>query len=74
MYDDKTINEKSKILVPSMVLNFSKYDKLNQKERVKLKKEFPNSIMISNLKKQGFEKVHFEILDTIFAISEANDD
>jgi GTP-binding protein len=53
---------------------FTKLDKLKQKEKSKLKKEFSNSIMISNLKKQGFEKVHFEILDTIFAISEANDD
>jgi GTP-binding protein len=53
---------------------FTKLDKLNQKEKTKLKKEFPDSIMISNLKKQGFDRVQFEILDTIFAIGEASDD
>jgi len=51
---------------------FTKLDKLNQKEKTKLKKEFPNSIMISNLKKQGFEKVHYEILHTIFGIDKAD--
>jgi len=53
---------------------FTKLDKLNQKEKTKLRKEFPDSIMISNLKKQGFDRVQFEILDTIFAIGEASDD
>ena len=47
---------------------FTKLDKLNQKEKTKLKKEFPNSIMISNLKKQGLDKVHYEIMNTIFGI------
>jgi GTP-binding protein len=51
---------------------FTKLDKLNQKEKTKLKKEFPNSIMISNLKKTGLEKVHNEILHTIFDIKETN--
>jgi GTP-binding protein len=45
---------------------FTKYDKLNQKERVKLKKEFPNSIKISNLKKSGYDKIHQEIFKHIF--------
>jgi GTP-binding protein len=45
---------------------FTKIDKLNQKERNKLKRDFPNSITVSNLKKNGHEKVHGEILDTIF--------
>jgi len=53
---------------------FTKMDKLNQKERNKLKKEFPNSIGISNLKKQGFDRVHFEILQTIFGISVGSKD
>jgi GTP-binding protein len=48
---------------------FTKLDKLNQKEKTKLKKEFSDAIMISNLKKQGFDKVHYEILDTIFGIN-----
>jgi GTP-binding protein len=52
---------------------FTKIDKLNQKERNKLKREFPNSITVSNLKKNGHDRVHFEILDTIFAISQLKD-
>ncbi len=48
---------------------FTKIDKLNQKERAKLKREFPDAIVLSNLKKHGHEKLHFEILDTIFGIS-----
>jgi len=48
---------------------FTKIDKLNQKERNKLKKDFPASIMVSNLKKNGHDRVHLEILDTIFDVS-----
>ena len=52
---------------------FTKIDKLNQKERAKLKKEFPGSITVSNLKKNGHDRVHVEILQTIFDINnEAN--
>jgi len=47
---------------------FTKMDKLNQKERNKLKREFPGSISISNLKKNGHERVHREILQTIFGV------
>jgi len=47
---------------------FTKIDKLNQKERAKLKREFPGSITVSNLKKNGHDRVHFEILQTIFDI------
>jgi len=47
---------------------FTKIDKLNQKERNKLKREFPGSITVSNLKKSGFDRVHKEILATIFGI------
>jgi GTP-binding protein len=43
-------------------------DKLNQKERNKLKREFPGSISVSNLKKNGYERVHEEILKTIFGL------
>jgi len=53
---------------------FTKIDKLNQKERNKLKKEFPTAITLSNLKKNGHDKVHYEILETIFAISKMTDD
>lgn len=47
---------------------FTKIDKLNQKERSKLKKEFPNSITLSNLKKSGLDRVHKNILETIFGV------
>jgi len=47
---------------------FTKIDKLNQKERNKLKREFPGSITLSNLKKNGHERVHCEILDSIFGV------
>ncbi len=47
---------------------FTKIDKLNQKERSKLKREFPGSITVSNLKKNGHERMHIEILQTIFDI------
>ncbi len=49
---------------------FTKIDKLNQKERAKLKKEFPDAIVLSNLKKNGHDRVHLEILETIFAVSQ----
>ena len=45
---------------------FTKIDKLNQKEKTALKKKYPNSIFISNLKKLGEDKVHREIFETIF--------
>jgi GTP-binding protein len=47
---------------------FTKMDKLNQKERNRLKREFPGSISVSNLKKSGHERVHREILQTIFGV------
>jgi len=49
---------------------FTKIDKLNQKERAKLKREFPGSITVSNLKKNGHDQVHYEILQTIFGIED----
>jgi GTP-binding protein len=45
---------------------FTKIDKLNQKERNALKREFPGSITISNAKKSGTDRVHREIFETIF--------
>jgi len=50
---------------------FTKIDKLNQKERNKLKREFPGSITLSNLKKNGHDRVHQNILQTIFAIDDS---
>ena len=52
---------------------FTKIDKLNQKERGRLKREFPGSIAVSNLKKSGYERVHEEILHTIFGVGERED-
>ncbi len=49
---------------------FTKTDKLNQKEKAKLKKEFPDSITLSNLKKNGHERVHQNILKTIFGVDD----
>ncbi len=49
---------------------FTKIDKLNQKERAKLKREFPGSITVSNLKKNGHDRVHHEILQTIFGVED----
>jgi GTP-binding protein len=52
---------------------FTKIDKLNQKERSKLKREFPGSITLSNLKRNGYERVHKEILQTIFGVEDEAD-
>ena len=49
---------------------FTKIDKLNQKERNKLKREFPGSITVSNLKKNGHDRVHQNILQTIFGVED----
>jgi len=49
---------------------FTKIDKLNQKERAKLKREFPGSITISNLKRNGHDRVHQNILQTIFGVED----
>ena len=52
---------------------FTKIDKLNQKERSRLKRDFPGSITLSNLKKNGYDRVHVEIMDTIFGINDTNE-
>ena len=51
---------------------FTKIDKLNQKERNKLKREFPGSITLSNLKKNGHGRVHQNILQTIFGVEDSS--
>jgi len=45
---------------------FTKIDKLNQKELSKLKKEFPNALMISNLKKRGIQRANEAIFYSLF--------
>ena len=49
---------------------FTKIDKLNQKEKAKLKREFPSSITVSNLKKNGYERMHQIVLQTIFGVDD----
>ena len=49
---------------------FTKIDKLNQKERAKLKREFPGSITLSNSKKSGHVRVHQKILQAIFGVGD----
>ncbi len=49
---------------------FTKIDKLNQKERIALKKEFPNAITISNSKRVGYDRVHQKIFEHIFGVTE----
>lgn len=52
---------------------FTKVDKLTQKEKAKLRKEFPGSIILSNLKKSGHDRVHQAILHTIFGIEDQSE-
>ncbi len=68
--DDDVQNYISEFIRPDQkyLTVFTKIDKLNQKERNKLKREFPGSITVSNLKKNGHDRVHYEILNTIFDI------
>ncbi len=44
---------------------FTKIDKLNQKEQNKLRKEFPEAIMVSSSKKRGLQKVNKIIFDIL---------
>jgi GTP-binding protein len=45
---------------------FTKSDKLNQKERSRLKKSFPNALLVSNLKKSGINEINLEIFKRVF--------
>ncbi|TET90051.1 MAG: YihA family ribosome biogenesis GTP-binding protein [Sulfurovum sp.] len=70
--DDDVENYISEFIRPDQryLTVFTKIDKLNQKERAKLKREFPGSITVSNLKKNGHDRVHHEILQTIFGVDD----
>ncbi len=70
--DDDVENYISEFIRPDQkyLTVFTKIDKLNQKERAKLKKDFPGSITLSNLKKNGHDKVHKIILQTIFGVED----
>ena len=49
---------------------FTKIDKLNMKEKRALKKAFPGCITISNLKRDGYDRIHQKIFEHIFGIEE----
>ncbi|MEJ2489655.1 MAG: ribosome biogenesis GTP-binding protein YihA/YsxC [Sulfurovaceae bacterium] len=48
---------------------FTKIDKLNQKERYALQKDFPGTITFTNLKPHTLEPLHKEVLKTIFGVA-----
>jgi len=45
---------------------FTKIDKLKQKERAALMKEFPGAITLSNTKRVGTQRVHQKIFESVF--------
>ena len=45
---------------------FTKADKLNQKEKSKLLREFPDALLVSNLKKSGIDKAREAIFRSLF--------
>jgi GTP-binding protein len=45
---------------------FTKIDKLKQSELAKLKKEYPDALFVSNVKKRGFEKVKEKINEILW--------
>ena len=47
---------------------FTKSDKLNQKELSKLKKAYPNALLISNLKRSGIETANKTIFKELFGV------
>lgn len=70
--DDDVFSNLQKIVRPDqkILTVFTKIDKLNQKERAALKKEFPDSITFTNLKNYTIDPVHKEILFTVFGVTE----
>ncbi|MCX2682368.1 ribosome biogenesis GTP-binding protein YihA/YsxC [Campylobacter sp. MIT 21-1685] len=47
---------------------FTKSDKLSQSQKTKLKNEFPDAILVSNLHKSGFERLELEIFNQVLAV------
>jgi GTP-binding protein len=72
--DESVDNYLKEIIDPTqiMIKVFTKIDKLNQKELSQLRREFPNSIMLSNSKKRGIEKLLNIIYEILF--TDKNDD
>ena len=51
---------------------FTKIDKLKQSEIAKLKKEHPNALFVSNVKKRGIDNVKRKINEILWGINENN--
>ena len=51
---------------------FTKIDKLKQSEIAKLKKEFPNALFVSNVKKRGINEVKRKINEILWGENENN--
>ncbi len=47
---------------------FTKADKLNQKEKNKLLREFPDAVLVSNLKKSGIDKATKIVFSSLFGV------
>ncbi len=66
---DKSVGEYiSSLLRPDQkILNiFTKSDKLNQKEKSALRKDFPDGLLVSSSKKSGIDKALVEIFNSLF--------
>ena len=66
---DKSVDEfLSSLLRPDQkILHiFTKSDKLNQKEKSALRKDFPRALLVSSSKKSGVDKARKEIFDSLF--------
>ena len=73
---DKNVEDYVKtILRPDQKLLriFTKADKLNQKEKSALRKDFPNALLVSSSKKSGIDKALISIFDSLFGEIEDND-
>lgn len=71
---DKNVNEYvSALLKPDqeIIQIFTKADKLNQKEKSALKKDFPGSILVSSSNKSGINIALEKIFNSIFQIRES---
>ena len=49
---------------------FTKIDKLKQSELAKLKKNYPNALFVSNVKKKGIEEVRKKINEILWGVDE----
>ena len=68
---DKKIQEYLKSIIKdnqNLIIIFTKIDKLNQAQKSKIKKSYPNAILISNTKKDGIK----ELEDFLYSYIKAN--